>query len=81
MLMQPHNLKMAAGEFKAKCLRLMDQVNETHVAITITKHGVPIAKLVPVDDKPMSLFGIQHGALAIKGDIISPVDESWDANQ
>ncbi len=79
--MQAHTLKIAAGEFKAKCLRLMDQVNETHVAITITKHGVPIAKLVPVDDMPKSLFGIQQGALTIKGDIISPIDESWDANQ
>lgn len=79
--MQAHTLQMAAGEFKAKCLKLMDQVNETHVPITITKHGVPIAKLVPVDDFPRSLFGIQQGSLTIKGDIISPIDESWDANQ
>lgn len=79
--MQAKMLRMAAGEFKEKCLKLMDQVNETHVPITITKHGVPIAKLVPVDDNPRLLFGLQKDVMTIKEDIISPVDESWDASQ
>ena len=78
--MKSNVLKIAAGEFKAKCLQLMDEVNETHVAITITKHGVPIAKLVPIDDKPIVLFGIQQGAMTIHGDVIQPIDEDWNAN-
>ena len=72
---------IAAGEFKAKCLQLMDQVNETHVPIIITKHGVAIAKLVPIEEEPIQLFGLQKNAIVIKGDIISPVGEDWDANK
>lgn len=74
-------IQIAAGEFKAKCLQLMDQVHDTHAPIIITKHGVPIAKLVPLDEKPIKLFGIQQGSVVITGDIISPIDEDWDANQ
>lgn len=73
--------RIAAGEFKAKCLQLMDQVNETHVPIVITKHGVPVAKLVPIEEEPRRLFGLQQGSVVIKGDIISPIDEDWDANK
>lgn len=36
-----------AGEFKAKCLRLMDEVSETGVPIVITKRGKPVSRLVP----------------------------------
>ena len=38
-----------AGEFKAKCLKLMDEVNETGVPIIITKRGRPVSRLVPAD--------------------------------
>lgn len=39
-----------ASEFKARCLALIDQVGETRVPILITKHGRPLAKLVPLDE-------------------------------
>lgn len=70
-----------AGEFKAKCLQLMDDVNEKHIVITITKHGKPVAKLVPIDTTPISSFGCLKGTVTIKGDIIAPIDSEWDANQ
>ena len=38
-----------AGEFKAKCLKLMDEVDETGVPIVITKRGRPVSRLVPVE--------------------------------
>ena len=38
---------VAAAEFKAKCLELMDRVRETGTEYVVTKHGVPVAKLVP----------------------------------
>ena len=79
--MQRDFSRIAAGEFKAKCLQLMDQVNETHVPIVITKYGVPIAKLIPIEEEPISLFGLQKDSVVIQGDIISPVEESWDANE
>jgi len=72
--------RIAAGEFKAKCLQIMDQVKETHVPVIITKHGTPIAQLVPIETTPPLLFGLQKGAIIITGDIIAPLDEKWDVN-
>ena len=40
---------MPAGEFKTHCLRVMDEVSATRQTLTITKHGKPVAHLVPVD--------------------------------
>ena len=81
MTMQRDFSKIAAGEFKAKCLQLMDQVRETHVPIIITKHGVAIAKLVPIEEESVKLFGLQQNSVVIKSDIISPIGEDWDANE
>ena len=41
--------EIAAGEFKAKCLQLMDEVQEEGIELVITKRGKPVAKLVPAD--------------------------------
>ena len=46
-----------AGEFKAKCLRLMDEVNETGVPIIITKRGRPVSRLVPADQPNAGIRG------------------------
>jgi prevent-host-death family protein len=70
---------MKASEFKAKCLRLMDEVNENGGEIVITKNGKPVAKLTSLRERPKSLFGIDKGRLKIVGDIISPIDVEWEA--
>ena len=71
-----------AGQFKARCLKLMDQVQETHEEIIITKRGKPTAKLVPVEDlPPKPLFGFLQGSVAINDDITQPIDEVWDADR
>lgn len=72
---------MPAGAFKARCLRLMDQVGRDRVPIVITKHGTPVAKLTPVDDQPPPLFGCLAGTVTILGDIVAPLDVAWDAAQ
>ena len=70
-----------ASEFKAKCLALMDQVAATGEGILITKNGKPVAELrPPASLRPKSPFGLHKGMIEIKGDIISPVDVKWDAN-
>ncbi len=71
--------KIAAAQFKAQCLQLMDIVKEKHISLVITKHGVPIAQLVPIEETKIDLFGALKGTVNIKGDIVSPIDESWDA--
>lgn len=69
--------EIAAGEFKARCLQLMEEVNETGIEIVITKRGRPVAKLVPVEEKKLSPFGWMKGTVKIHGDIVSP-DEDWE---
>ena len=70
-----------ASEFKAKCLKLMDEVAETGEPIIITKNGRPISRLAPYREKHKTAFGALRGSVVIKGDIVSPVDIDWEANQ
>jgi prevent-host-death family protein len=67
--------QVTAAEFKAKCLRLMDEVAKGRTPLVITKRGKPIAKLVPVEETPIDPFGCMAGTVKILGDIISPIDE------
>lgn len=72
-------MSIPAAVFKAECLRLMDEVARTGQPIVITKHGKPVAQLVPVPAEPGSLFGYMRDTVTIKGDIVAPTGESWDA--
>lgn len=73
--------EMKASEFKAKCLGLMDEVAETGESIVITKNGKPVSRLIPYVTRPDSLFGIHHDSVRITGDILSPVDLEWEAQE
>ena len=64
--------KMAAGTFKTHCLAVMDEVHAKRQPILITKHGKPIAKLVPADESADDIFNFMAGQGKISGDIISP---------
>ena len=68
-----------ASEFKAKCLKIMDEVAATGEPVLITKNGVPIAQLTPAKRKPETVVGALKGSVTIRGDIISPLDMRWDA--
>ena len=74
---------MRAGEFKARCLKVMDQVRATREPVLITKRGRPVARLVPVDRRGDDIFGCLKGVMEIVGDIESPVvaPEEWEANR
>lgn len=65
--------RMPAGEFKARCLKVMDEVHATRQSVLITKKGRPVAKLVPADEPEHDVFGCLAGVLEIVGDIESPV--------
>jgi len=74
---------IAAGEFKAKCLALMDEVQATGETVFITKRGKPVARLSPLEEsKPIknSIFGRLRHMVVITGDIVSSYcsDEEWD---
>ena len=40
-----------AGEFKAKCLQILDEVNRSRKPVTVTKRGEPVARIVSVSQK------------------------------
>jgi prevent-host-death family protein len=75
--------QIAAGDFKARCLNLMEDVNKTKEPLLITKRGRPVAKLVPVESDKPSLMGRLEGIVRITGDIESPIEppEAWDSVQ
>jgi prevent-host-death family protein len=69
---------IAAGEFKAKCLKLLDQVAEKRETLVITKRGKPVAQVMPVPAKK-NIIGAMRGSVLWEGDIISPIDVEWEA--
>lgn len=68
-----------ASEFKAKCLKIMDEVAATGEPVVITKNGVPITQLVPARRRLETLFGALKGCVSVQGDILAPVDARWNA--
>jgi prevent-host-death family protein len=71
---------MPAGLFKSKCLAVMDEVQAKCESVIITKHGKPVAKLVPVDPEQDDFYGFMKGKGKILGDIVSPIipPEDWE---
>jgi prevent-host-death family protein len=63
-----------AGEFKARCLALLDEVAETGKPLVVTKRGKPVARLVPVEAPPGLLRSVKK-----EKDLVSPIGEAWDA--
>lgn len=70
---------IAAGEFKAKCLSLMDEVEKSGEPLIVTKRGKPIVRLLPARSHRKSAFGAMRGSTVILGDIVAAIDEPWDA--
>jgi prevent-host-death family protein len=70
-------IEVAAGVFKNTCLALMDEVRDQRKQVVITKHGDPVAKLVPPDTDMPSAFGFLRGTLLAHGDIVSPDHDAW----
>lgn len=64
---------MAASVFKARCLSVMDGVQAKRETVIITKHGKPVAKLVPVATEHDEIFGFMRGKITIAGDVVRPI--------
>ena len=67
---------IAAAKFKEQCLALLDSVGPE--GLIITKHGKPVAKLIPLRSESASLIGAFAKKISIKGDLLS-TGEEWDA--
>lgn len=73
------SMKMiSAGEFKAKCLKLMDEVNQSRQSIVITKHNKPVARLVPIVSAAPDSFGCMKNTVKVLGNIVDPIDVEWE---
>jgi prevent-host-death family protein len=69
--------EIKAGEFKAKCLELMDVVARTGASIVITKRGAPVARLVPAREPSTSIFGFARGSFEEISDIVASASPEW----
>jgi prevent-host-death family protein len=63
-----------AGEFKAKCLALLDDVATTGENLVVTKHGKPVAMVIPFAELDSLL-----GSVLREEDLVEPIGEPWDA--
>jgi prevent-host-death family protein len=72
--------EVGAGEFKARCLEIMDEVQRLGVSVTVTKHRKPIVKIVPAADEAGELYGCMKGVVLQEGDLISPIDVEWEVD-
>ena len=78
MTMRSKEKQIPAGEFKAKCLALFDEVEATRRSFVVTKRGRPVARVVPLaTDKVTSL----RGSLVHEEGLLDPVDVEWDAQR
>lgn len=71
---------IGAGDFKAKCLQLLDDVAAHRESLVITKRGKPVARLVPMPPDTQ-LFGALAGSVVDETDLIAPIDTEWDASR
>ena len=67
---------IGAAQFKEQCLALLDEVGPE--GIVITKHGKPVAKLIPIEVESAVLIGSLAEKIVIKGDLLS-TGERWHA--
>jgi len=66
--------EIPAGEFKARCLALLDEVATSGQEIVVTKRGVAVARVAPLAE-PESLAG----SITHETDIVSPLGGPWMA--
>jgi prevent-host-death family protein len=68
--------RVAAAKFKEQCLAILDQLGPE--GIVITKHGRPVARLLPAERASADLIGSLRGRIRVRGDVLS-TGVKWDA--
>jgi prevent-host-death family protein len=67
---------IAASDFKARCLALLDDVANNGHELVVTKRGKPVARVVPAEP-PRSLIGSVE-FLVSDEELIEPLFEDWE---
>jgi prevent-host-death family protein len=70
---------VAATEFKAHCLALLEKVRQTRQPLLVTRHGKPVAEISPYTPKDAEQTNPLKGSILFEGDVISAVEEKWDS--
>jgi prevent-host-death family protein len=69
---------VGSAEFKARCLELIERVKETRAEFVVTRHGKPVARLVPVEPgQPVSPLGTMRGTVLAYERPFDPVPGTW----
>jgi antitoxin (DNA-binding transcriptional repressor) of toxin-antitoxin stability system len=69
---------IAAGQFRATCLKLLDTILRAQEPLITTKRGVPVAKRVPIPQQT-PLSDTLAGSVREERDIVSPLENTWEA--
>ena len=70
-----------ASRFKAECLAILDQVEQMGISVTVTKHGRPVARVVPLDSDASVRPTMGSVRLIAEDDAAYySTGESWDAD-
>lgn len=73
---------VGAAEFKARCLELVDHVKEARAEYVVTRHGKPVARLVPVaTETPVSPLGSMRDTVVSYERPFEPVPATWSMDQ
>lgn len=72
---------VAIGNFKDRCLALLEQVRSTHEKLVITRRGKPIAQVLPISEPEHDELTYLRGTLLMERDIVSPTGEAWEADR
>lgn len=72
--------RMRAAEFKAKCLKVMDDVAATGQTVVVTKRGKPVARVAPPAHAAERFVGRLRGSVTVHGDLVAPLGVAWEAN-
>ncbi|NKB69367.1 MAG: type II toxin-antitoxin system Phd/YefM family antitoxin [Candidatus Latescibacteria bacterium] len=70
---------ISISQFKAKCLSLLQDLNETNEPLIITKYGKPFAEVRPCAKDLQSALEKFRGSVVAQDDLVSPIDEDWEA--
>ncbi len=68
---------IGAAKFKEQCLALLDHLDAE--GLIVTKHGKPVARVVPYAYEGVDLIGSLRHKVKVKGDVFT-TGLKWDAN-
>jgi prevent-host-death family protein len=76
-LTQPKATTVSLAKAKATLSAVIDSVEQRRIPVTILRRGVPVAQIIPMENKAFSLRGSMRGTVTEIGDIVGPTGEEW----